>query len=254
MLGLRPTGVEELPKTLIELGLAERLKAGVAGRVEPPDYDPERDPETGMLNPRAIRDYSIKLADAVGSVLHRGDFPVVLGGDCSILLGNLLALRRRARLRPPLHRRSCRLLPAGGERQRRGRLLRARVRDRTRSRGHSRAGGLQAADTRRGRGRLRPPGCRRGGPLPAASRCPNRCARSIWERCAGSGPRPRLARRLPISSGTSWPASGFISTPTRSTMPSCRPWITVCRTASPGTNWRRSCGWRQPAGRRWAWT
>jgi arginase len=96
VLGLRPTGVEELPQALIELGLAERLKARVAFRVEPPDYDPERDPESGMLNPRAIRDYSVKLADAVGIVLSDGDFPVVLGGDCSILLGNLLALRRRA--------------------------------------------------------------------------------------------------------------------------------------------------------------
>jgi arginase len=97
VLGLRPTGVEELPKVLIELGLAERLQARVAGRVEPPDYDPERDSTTKMLNPRAIRDYSVELADVVGAILSKGDFPVVLGGDCSILLGNLLALRRRAR-------------------------------------------------------------------------------------------------------------------------------------------------------------
>jgi arginase len=97
VLGLRPTGVEELSKALIELGLGQRLNARIAGRVEPPDYDPERDPQTRMLNPRAIRDYSVLLADAVGSILKDGDFPVVLGGDCSILLGNLLALRRRAR-------------------------------------------------------------------------------------------------------------------------------------------------------------
>jgi arginase len=97
VLGLRPTGVEDLPKTLLELDLAERLKARSAVRVNPPDYDPARDPETRMLNPRAIRDYSVKLANAVGPILNDGDFPVVLGGDCSILLGNLLALRRRGR-------------------------------------------------------------------------------------------------------------------------------------------------------------
>lgn len=34
-------------------------------------------------------------ADAVGEVIDRGEFPVVLGGDCSILLGGLLALNRR---------------------------------------------------------------------------------------------------------------------------------------------------------------
>jgi arginase len=39
----------------------------------------------------------MKLADTVGTLLNRGEFPIVLGGDCSILLGNLLALRRRAR-------------------------------------------------------------------------------------------------------------------------------------------------------------
>lgn len=97
VLGLRPTGVEDLPKALLELDLAERLKARSSVRVEPPHYDPARDPVTKMLNPRAIRDYSIKLANAVGPILNDGDFPVVLGGDCSILLGNLLALRRRGR-------------------------------------------------------------------------------------------------------------------------------------------------------------
>jgi arginase len=50
-----------------------------------------------MLNPTGLRDYSLALADAVGAVLDGGEFPVVLGGDCSILLGNALALRRRGR-------------------------------------------------------------------------------------------------------------------------------------------------------------
>jgi arginase len=50
-----------------------------------------------LLNPSGIADYAGALADAVGAVVNRGEFPVVLGGDCSILLGNLLALRRRGR-------------------------------------------------------------------------------------------------------------------------------------------------------------
>jgi arginase len=37
------------------------------------------------------------LADAIGRVLDAGDFPLVLGGDCSILLGAMLALKRRGR-------------------------------------------------------------------------------------------------------------------------------------------------------------
>ncbi|MFI2352936.1 arginase family protein [Streptomyces sp. NPDC019443] len=95
VLGLRPSGVEELPAALVGAGLGDRLGAVRAGRVEAAAYDPARDPETGVLNPVGIADYSVRLADAVGGVIDRGLFPVVLGGDCSILLGNLLALRRR---------------------------------------------------------------------------------------------------------------------------------------------------------------
>jgi arginase len=97
VLGLRPTGVEDLPTALLGTGLAEALGAVPAGRVEPPRYDAERDPDTGVLNPGGIAAYSTALADAVGDVLDSGRFPVVLGGDCSVLLGNLLALRRRGR-------------------------------------------------------------------------------------------------------------------------------------------------------------
>ena len=97
VLGLFPKGVETLPDVLLGAGLAERLGARRAGRIAPPAYDPERDPETLLLNPRGIADYAVALADAVGAVVDRGEFPVVLGGDCSILLGNLLALRRRGR-------------------------------------------------------------------------------------------------------------------------------------------------------------
>ena len=63
----------------------------------PPPYDPRRDPATGLLNPVGLRDYAYLLADATGEVLDSGVVPVVLGGDCSIVLGTMLALRRRGR-------------------------------------------------------------------------------------------------------------------------------------------------------------
>jgi len=90
-------GVARLPEALLKAGLAERLSARRAGRVDPLPYNPERDPETKLLNPHALRDYSVSLADAVERVLDVAEFPVVLGGDCSILLGTLLALKRRGR-------------------------------------------------------------------------------------------------------------------------------------------------------------
>jgi arginase len=97
VLGLFPRGVERLPAALIDAGFADALGARRAGRVTPPLYDPRRDPATALLNPTGLRVYAHQLADATGAVLDRGETPVVLGGDCSILLGNLLALRRRGR-------------------------------------------------------------------------------------------------------------------------------------------------------------
>ena len=97
VLGLFPGGVEHLPQALLEAGLASAVGARLAGRVTSPPYDPRRDSATGLLNPAGLRDYSHRLAYATGEVLDAGDVPIVLGGDCSILLGNMLALRRRGR-------------------------------------------------------------------------------------------------------------------------------------------------------------
>lgn len=97
ILGLKPTGVDGLPARLLELGLAERIGARRAGVVVPPPYGPERDAETGTLNAHAIAAWTPRLADAVEAVLDAGEFPVVLGGDCSVVLGGTLALRRRGR-------------------------------------------------------------------------------------------------------------------------------------------------------------
>ena len=97
ILGLRPTGVELLPEALKAAGLLEKLNAEYVGKITPPEYDAKRDEKTLLLNPKAIRDYSKQLANAVAGVLQAKRFPIVLGGDCSITIGNLLALRRIGR-------------------------------------------------------------------------------------------------------------------------------------------------------------
>lgn len=96
-LGLATDGVEQLPDQLLGFGLAERIHARRAARLMVPSKDPVPDPETGTLNARAIAAWSPKLADAVEAVLDAGEFPVVLGGDCTIVLGSMLAFRRRGR-------------------------------------------------------------------------------------------------------------------------------------------------------------
>src|SRR5688572_5242180 len=100
VLGLSPSGVQHLPRALLARGFGERLNARHAGRVEPPTFAPERDPATGVLNSSSTVKYPGRLGDAVATLLARGEFPIVLGGDCSTLLGSLLALRRS--LRPGL--------------------------------------------------------------------------------------------------------------------------------------------------------
>jgi arginase len=96
--GLRSNGVDRLPEVLLKHGLAERLRARRVGAVAPGmPRSPVRDPEANVLNARAIARYTAELADAVGTLLDGGEFPVLLGGDCSIVLGPALALRRRGR-------------------------------------------------------------------------------------------------------------------------------------------------------------
>jgi arginase len=99
VLGTAPqwAGVRRLPEALLAAGLAGDIGARLAGCVESPPYMPGRDPETQVTNASGIREYAFRLASAVEDVLGRGEFPVVLGGDCSILLGSLLGTARRGR-------------------------------------------------------------------------------------------------------------------------------------------------------------
>lgn len=102
-LGLRPPrpghvpGVWRLPGALRAQGLLERLPARDAGEVRPPAYSPAPDPQTGFRNGPQIAAYSTALAQRVATLILAARFPVVLGGDCSILLGNTLALRNLGR-------------------------------------------------------------------------------------------------------------------------------------------------------------
>jgi arginase len=95
-LGLRPSGVETLPAALRREGLLEALGARDAGSVLPRgEYDSRRDPETGVLNGPALHESIRVLARSVAAVRDRGEVPIVLAGDCSVMLAGLLAMRLR---------------------------------------------------------------------------------------------------------------------------------------------------------------
>ena len=93
----REPGVYGLASALRANGIVSRLGATDGGAVASPPYTPKIDPSTGVLGGEALRSFSLDLAERVGTVVQEGKFPFVLGGDCSILIGNMLALRRRGR-------------------------------------------------------------------------------------------------------------------------------------------------------------
>jgi len=97
-LGLRGSGVRLLPEALRRMGLLDAL-TGVdwAGHVDPPAGSVQRDPASGVLNVTSIAAFSRELASKLRAQLERRRFSLVLGGDCSVLIGVALALRRRGR-------------------------------------------------------------------------------------------------------------------------------------------------------------
>ncbi len=97
VLGLWPSGLQDAPQALLEMGLGVGLGIEEILRLEPPPYDPRRDPETHMLNPQGLLAYTQTLARAVWNMLEDKHAPLLLGGDCSILLGPALALKERGR-------------------------------------------------------------------------------------------------------------------------------------------------------------
>jgi arginase len=96
ILGLKPTGVQNLSESLITSGLAENLRSE-RPVIHVPTlnilYNSKRDKETNCLNTIAIRDFSLTLSKAVSGALDKDHFAFVLGGDCSILLGIMPALK-----------------------------------------------------------------------------------------------------------------------------------------------------------------
>ena len=102
-LGLRPPtptsvpGCAKAPGALRDQGLLGRLRARDAGCLTPPRYDVgDWRPGDGVAHAGEIARYTRHLADRIGSIIGAGEFPVVLGGDCSVVLGAGLAMRRHA--------------------------------------------------------------------------------------------------------------------------------------------------------------
>jgi arginase len=90
-------GVARAPTALREAGLLDALaqQADVRdfGDVTLPDPSPEREAETHLIDPLGLATIVARVRDAVESILASGHFPLVIGGDCPLLLGCLAAAR-----------------------------------------------------------------------------------------------------------------------------------------------------------------
>ncbi|GAB3476003.1 arginase family protein [Amycolatopsis cihanbeyliensis] len=102
-LGLRPPvegtvpGCYKAPGALRDNDLLNRLGATEAGVLTPPRYHTAWQQGHGVRNAEGIAEYSRRLAARIDHIRRQRGFPVVLGGDCSIVLGAALALRREGR-------------------------------------------------------------------------------------------------------------------------------------------------------------
>jgi arginase len=90
-------GVRKLPEWLRAHGLHQQLSPSSVSTVNPPPYSMYLDPESGVRNADAIASYSKDLASAINQALDTAAWPLVLGGDCSILIGCTLALKKRGK-------------------------------------------------------------------------------------------------------------------------------------------------------------
>lgn len=99
-LGLRPLqpghvpGTWRAPQALTEAGLIKALAPVRVVDLERPAYSTETPPGTKLRNGPAIRRFNLELAEIIAAALRQSELPVVIGGDCSILLGALAAARR----------------------------------------------------------------------------------------------------------------------------------------------------------------
>jgi arginase len=86
------------PGVLREQGIVARLAAADLGDVMPPQrYSDRVRPSGRVRNQDDVARYARELAGRVASATRDGRFVLLLGGDCSILLGALLGLRQGGR-------------------------------------------------------------------------------------------------------------------------------------------------------------
>jgi arginase len=95
-------GVAQGPVVLREAGLVDALhrhaKVHDYGDVTLPDPSPTRESRSHVIDPDGLDALVARVRDAVAAILDHGHLPLVIGGDCPLLLGCLAASSGRDRV------------------------------------------------------------------------------------------------------------------------------------------------------------
>lgn len=87
-------GVRKLPDWLRKFGFHSRIDPANVFRLEAPEYSIDFDRESKVRNADQIIEYAKKQADCIFHHYLKNTFNIILGGDCSILIGNAIALKK----------------------------------------------------------------------------------------------------------------------------------------------------------------
>ena len=90
-------GVKKLPDWFRAHKLHDLIQPKHIYSLTPPPYTMNIDKVSGVRNADAIIQYAKEQVSLIEKVISEKDFAIVLGGDCSILIGNALALKQRGR-------------------------------------------------------------------------------------------------------------------------------------------------------------
>jgi arginase len=100
-LGLKKTefdiepGVKWLPQWLRKNQFHKLINPEQIFTLHAPDYSLDLEEESGVLNADKIKMYAIEQAEFLSKHIRKDNFQIIIGGDCSILIGNALALRQK---------------------------------------------------------------------------------------------------------------------------------------------------------------
>ena len=90
-------GVKKLPDWLKQFGFHEQVKPSTVFRLEPPAYTMLVDKASQVRNADSIVAYAKEQAALLYNEINNGSFQLILGGDCSILIGSAIALRQKGK-------------------------------------------------------------------------------------------------------------------------------------------------------------